>query len=348
MPRAIRYEYDGAVYHVMCRGNNGQSIFEPARSDGFSSAPVAVVKKGSGQRLFLSTLEEVCQQTGWRIHAYVLMGNHYHLLLETPEANLVAGMKWFQGTYTQRFNAMFRCRGHLFQGRYKALPIEGDASYFSAVGNYIHLNPFRARIAGIGLEQALESYSWSSYPAYIGRRRKIPEWLERARLISACGFDPALPKSQSAYRSFVVSRMHGEIDGGEVDELVAQQLSRGWFVGGEGFRNWLAQQLPGRTDNLRGEQRTAHDEVEAERLLERALAELKVSESELLSMKNNRPEKQAVAWLLKKTTTVTGVWIAGRLRMGSRANISRALFAVSNEIDEVRKELKQIMTQCAG
>jgi putative transposase len=156
MPRAIRYEYDGAVYHVMCRGNNGQSIFEPARSDGFSSAPVAVVKKGSGQRLFLSTLEEVCQQTGWRIHAYVLMGNHYHLLLETPEANLVAGMKWFQGTYTQRFNAMFRCRGHLFQGRYKALPIEGDASYFSAVGNYIHLNPFRARIAGIGLEQALE------------------------------------------------------------------------------------------------------------------------------------------------------------------------------------------------
>jgi hypothetical protein len=94
--------------------------------------------------------------------------------------------------------------------------------------------------------------------------------------------------------------MHGEIDGGEVDELVAQQLSRGWFVGGEGFRNWLAQQLPGRTDNLRGEQRTAHDEVEAESLLQRALAELKVSESELLSMKNNRPEKQAVAWLLKK------------------------------------------------
>jgi hypothetical protein len=93
--------------------------------------------------------------------------------------------------------------------------------------------------------------------------------------------------------------MHREINGGEVDELVAQQLSRGWFVGGEGFRNWLAQQLLGRTDNLRGEQRTAHDEVEAERLLQRALAELKVSESELLSMKNNRPEKQAVAWLLK-------------------------------------------------
>ncbi|AKJ63425.1 Transposase [Kiritimatiella glycovorans] len=72
--------------------------------------------------MFLSTLEEACQQTGWRVHAYVLMSNHYHVLLETPEANLVAGMKWFQGTYTQRFNAMFRCRGHLIKRRNRLWP----------------------------------------------------------------------------------------------------------------------------------------------------------------------------------------------------------------------------------
>ena len=106
--------------------------------------------------------------------------------------------------------------------------------------------------------------------------------------------------------------------------------------------------LPDHSDNLRGDQRKAHDEAEAERLLQRVLTELSVSESELLEMKNNRPEKQAAAWLLKKSTTVTGVWIAGRLNMGSRANISRALSALSNEVDEVRKELKQRMTQCAG
>jgi REP element-mobilizing transposase RayT len=78
------------------------------------------------------------------------MSNHYHLLLETPEPNLVSGMKWFQGAYTQRFNAMFKCRGHLFQGRYKALPVEAgeDESYFRAIGNYIHLNPYRAGLAG--------------------------------------------------------------------------------------------------------------------------------------------------------------------------------------------------------
>ena len=99
----------------MCRGNNGQDIF-------FTD---------DGRRLFLSTLEEACGQTGWQIHAYVLMPNHYHLLLETPEPNLAAGMKWFQGTYTQRFNMKFGCRGHLFQGRYKALPVEAmDRSFY--------------------------------------------------------------------------------------------------------------------------------------------------------------------------------------------------------------------------
>ena len=348
MPRAVRHEYEGAVYHVMCRGNNGQSIFEATRPADFSNRRVAVVKKGIGQRLFLSTLEEVCQQTGWRVHAYVLMNNHYHLLLETPEANRVAGMKWFQGTYTQRLNAMFRSRGHLFQGRYKALPIEGDASCFSAVGNYIHLNPFRAGRVGEGHEQPLESYEWSSYPAYVGRRRKVPEWLDRARLINACGFNAQEPKSRSAYRSYLEYRMKGEADHGAVGELVEKQLKRGWFVGGEGFRNWLAQQLPTQTDNLRGMQRKAHDEVEAERLICKALNELGISETELLGMKNNRPEKQAVVWLLKKSTTVTGVWIAARLSMGSRTNISRALYAISHEVDEERNELKQKMTQCAG
>ena len=90
MPRSVRIEYPGAHYHAMCRGNNGQEIFWD----------------DDGHRLFLSTLREVCQQTGWLIHAYVLMSNHYHLLLETPEANLVAGMKWFQGAYTQRFKSV--------------------------------------------------------------------------------------------------------------------------------------------------------------------------------------------------------------------------------------------------
>src|SRR5260221_7525339 len=88
MARAIRLEYAGAVYHVMARGNRGDPIFRDVQD----------------RRVWLETLGEACQKTGWRIHAYVLMGNHYHLLLETPEANLVEGMKWLQGAYTQRHN----------------------------------------------------------------------------------------------------------------------------------------------------------------------------------------------------------------------------------------------------
>jgi len=89
MARKLRIEYPGAVYHLMSRGNQGQPIF---RSD-------------QDRALFLETLAEGCEKTGWEVHAYVLMGNHYHMLLETPDANLVVGMKWLQGTYTQRFNS---------------------------------------------------------------------------------------------------------------------------------------------------------------------------------------------------------------------------------------------------
>jgi REP element-mobilizing transposase RayT len=97
------------------------------------------------RKLWLARLGEACEKTGWRIHAWVMMNDHYHLLLETPEANLVAGMKWLQGTYTQRYNSRHEIFGHLFQGRYKAVVVEPEAgNYFAVVSTYVHLNPARA------------------------------------------------------------------------------------------------------------------------------------------------------------------------------------------------------------
>ena len=334
MPRSVRQEYAGAVYHAMCRGNNGQVIY----------------KTDKGRRLFLSTLEEVCEQTGWLIHAYVLMSNHYHLLIETPEPNLVSGMKWFQGAYTQRFNAMFKCRGHLFQGRYKALPIETgeNASYFRAVGNYIHLNPYRAGLAGIGLDKPLEAYRWGSYPAYIGASQKCPSWLYRDRLLKSCGFDGMMPVSSARYRSLLEAQMGGDAPADPESEVVEKQLKRGWYIGGEGFRSILTSCIKSRSDNLRREQRLAHDEMEAERLLSHALAVLGLSEEELLSMKSTRAEKQAVVWMLKKHTTITVVWLASRLNMGHRTNASRAISMFDRSLDQARIDLKTKMLQITG
>ena len=336
MPRAVRHEYPGAVYHAMSRGNDGRDIF----------------LCDDGRRLFLATVKEVCEQTGWILHAFVLMNNHYHWLLETPEPNLVAGMKWFQGTYTQRFNAMFRSRGHLFQGRYKALPVEAgrDASYFREVGQYIHLNPFRAGLAGAGTPYALESYVWSSYPDYVSGGPARQEWLRRDRLLRACGLDENSPGVGAQYRRLIAARMQ-ESRAAEPDSIceeVEKQLRRGWYVGGESFRKELAGMIGKPSDNLRGLQRRAHDEAEAECLLANALAALGLSEDQLAGMKCTQLEKQAVCWLLKKHTTVSVAWLADRLCMGHRTNASRAVSAFERASGQGAKCLKKKMLQFTG
>ena len=148
MARKPRVEYEGAIYHVMSRGDRRETIY---RDD-------------ADRRYFLKTLGEACARTGWRVHAYVLMSNHYHLLLETPRANLVKGMHWFQSCYTLRFNARHQLSGHVFQGRYQAIPVEAHRDYLFPLADYIHLNPARAGLTAAG--KVLLRYRWSSLPAY--------------------------------------------------------------------------------------------------------------------------------------------------------------------------------------
>src|SRR5512138_684624 len=123
MPRKMRVQYPGAIYHVMSRGDRREDIFltDVDRQD------------------FLKTLAEACAKTGWQVHAFCLMGNHFHLVVETPQANLVAGMKWMLGTYTMRFNRRHGLSGHLFAGRYKSLLVDGSGNgYLRTVCDYVH------------------------------------------------------------------------------------------------------------------------------------------------------------------------------------------------------------------
>ena len=179
MARKLRVEYPGAIYHVMNRGDRREPIFRDDKD----------------RQRFLSTLGEACGKTAWQVHALCLMANHFHLVLETPQANLVAGMKWFLGTYTGRFNRRHKLFGHLFSGRYKALIVEGSGNgYLKTVCDYVHLNPVRAKL--LGPEQALREYRWSSWPEYLKSPGKRWPWLRVDRLLGEYG----IPKDSAAGR----------------------------------------------------------------------------------------------------------------------------------------------------
>ena len=155
MARPLRVEYPGAHYHVINRGNAGEDIFISERD----------------KEKFLDYLEKAVERYGIIIHAYCLLTNHYHLLIETPLPNLSQAIKWINVSYATYFNRKRNRRGHLFQGRFKSIIVDAD-EYLKPLSRYIHLNPIRAKMV-----EKLDSYHWSSYLVYIGKRKPL-EWLE--------------------------------------------------------------------------------------------------------------------------------------------------------------------------
>lgn len=160
MARPLRLEFAGALYHVTSRGNERKPIY-------FEEADF---------ELFLNILGQVCEQHNWVIHAFCLMTNHYHLLVETPDANLSKGMRQLNGVYTQAINRRYRRVGHLFQGRYKAILVDKDA-YLLELSRYIILNPIRAKMV-----DSLEEWPWSSWHCAMGLEAS-PDWLATDALL---------------------------------------------------------------------------------------------------------------------------------------------------------------------
>ena len=146
MARPLRIEFDGALYHVTSRGNDRKAIF----------------KDDSDRELFLKTLAQVTERFHWICHAYCLMNNHYHLIIETPDGNLSKGMRQLNGVYTQAINKQHRRVGHVFQGRFKGILVQKD-SHFVEVCRYVALNPVRAKTVGHPRQ-----WKWSSYRATVG------------------------------------------------------------------------------------------------------------------------------------------------------------------------------------
>jgi putative transposase len=223
-------ERAGAWHHVTARGNERRAIFRDDRD----------------RAHFRDLLGEAVGLFGWRLHAYVLMDNHFHLLVETPEANLGRGMQWLNVSYSVWFNRRHQRAGHLFQGRYKAILVEPSA-WGLALSRYLHLNP--VRVARHGLDknarrrdrrgwgerpdpgqvqqriEALRRHAWSSYRAYIGLA-KPPAWLRLDLLLqqgrTARGGRPAL-----AYRAYVEQAVRQGLPEAPWEKLAAQSILGG-------------------------------------------------------------------------------------------------------------------------
>lgn len=321
MARSIRIEYAGAYYHVMARGNRREAIF----------------LDDADRKFFLKCLAEACEKTGWRVHAWVLMGNHYHLLLETPEANLVEGMKWLQNTVTRRFNVRHRQWGRLFGDRYKAVLVEGEnAQYYTTLWDYIHLNPARAGLVKPG--KSILDYKWSSvaggYALLPGQR---PKWLAAEQGLAVLGYaDTARGRRQMVAhldrRAANEKKESGLVPRDEEADGRTSHLGKGWYWGSQEFAERALKVAEAALKKIRrsrayrtSPESTAHGVEKAEELLAEGLRAAGLKKGDLEALYANDPRKAVLAKILWTTTTVSQGWIADKLRMKGPANVSLTL-----------------------
>jgi hypothetical protein len=259
-------------------------------------------------------------------------------------------MKWFQGTYTQRYNARHEVFGHLFQGRYKALLVDGaEGNYLAILSTYIHLNPARAGMIQVGKEK-LRSYPWSSYPDYVKASGSAPDWLETDRVIGSHGLEPEDILGYEAYVEGRVLELGEEKDQGELTEQW-NAIRRSWCLGDAAFKKRMLKLAEGsmqrgRKGSYSGEAKREHGEAEAERLLAKGLSAFKLEEKGLSDQPKGTMEKQVLAWWLSQNTTASRRWVSERLHMGDESRVSQAIRRVKldtqAETGELIKRLAKI------
>jgi len=208
MARPLRVEYPGAFYHVINRGNAGEKIFKNQRD----------------KNKFLEYLQKAGERFSLIIHTYCLMSNDYHVLIETPQANLGRAMQWLNVCYATYYNRKRQRSGHLFQGRFKALLIEAD-EYLKELSRYVHLNPVRAKLVA-----KPQDYAWSSYPAFL-KKNAGPEWLETEKILGY--FGKRKKEAIKKYKKFVEAI--------EIERLENphKQAVGGFILGEADFIQWV-------------------------------------------------------------------------------------------------------------
>ncbi len=310
MPRPLRLEYPDAFYHVMNRGRGRQAIFHgPAY-----------------YQAFLDCLAQAHERFGAIIHAYCLMGNHYHLLLQTPNANLSRIMRHINGVYTQHYNWRKKTDGPLFRGRFKSIVVDEDA-YLLQVSRYIHRNPIETKKP---LVKILEHYPWSSYPAYLDKA-KSPEWLQRDFIYQSLG----KRQYRKAYALYVENG---------IDEETKQFYNKGNLASVIGDKLFRESLLEEQSSDVQDEIRV-HGVPDVEVIVKLTAKAFKVSKDSIIKRKpgrqaSNLPRKiamllcQTAGYSLKQQVECFGVSNSG--------TISNAIWQAKKNIGD-DKQLAKIV-----
>lgn len=303
MARKLRLEFPGACYHVINRGNYRRDVFAP---------------KGAAAA-FEQCLFEACEKYGWRLHAFVIMRNHFHLAVETPQPNLSLGMKWLQGTWAMRFNRFRGETGRPFQGRFKALHVE-PGELLAQVCHYIHLNPVRAKVlpADRAGEFARGSLAWFV-------RRDRPKWLVPDTVLVESG---GLADTPAGWRKYLDYLGFLAEEDAKLKQERFGRLSRGWMVGSKAFKQALQQDLAALGADLEKAQLLGTGPIpewREENWEERLKLGARLLKIDLarLPAKKSAPAKVRLATLLKLGTSVSNGWLAERLAMGQPASVSQ-------------------------
>lgn len=272
MARPLRIEYPGAYYHVMNRGNAGENIFSGSRD----------------KEKFLEYVAKAVEQFAVVIHTYCLMSNHYHLLIETPEANLSSAIQWLNVSYAVFYNKRQNRKGHLFGGRFKAILVNAD-EYLSALSRYIHLNPVHANMV-----ERPQDYPWSSYGALVGKVKR-PDWLRTETLLNY--FGDTVEKAINRYRVFVE-----DVDVAGL-ENPGQQATGGFVLGGDDFVKWVQQKflVARREEKEVPELKALRPRIAVQTIVEAVCKEFGCGEEEILAKGHRGNRARAVAIFLSTT-----------------------------------------------
>lgn len=320
MARPLRIQYPGAVYHITCRGNERKEIFKDDRD----------------KKTFLEILSQSAKIYNIKTFSYVLMQNHFHLLIETPLGNLGEFMRQFNITYTSSYNRRHKRIGHLYQGRYKSILVE-KAPYLSVLSRYIHLNPLRTkemqRETDKGKIQFLKSYKWSSLPGYISKKKK-EGFIDYALMLEEYGGDS--DRGRLAYRKRIDIDISAKFD--IKDKIIGQSI-----LGREEFIEWVKDKfLKSETDKR---ERPSLREIYSYKVKEEIIKAIeKETGKDIEEIKKEKGSlRQIVMDLLYRMGGIKGVEI-GRIMGVDYSTVSQGRKRLREKLKK-NKKLKQMVSR---